>query len=469
MALVIRNSPGIDRIRAWTPYVNFDSRPSTFDHSHPSPAIVHPGTSESSRWTTFIHGYGSRHVHDHAPFSFWNSTTQKFEGPTSAQSAWIRKQYQAVVMQTEWPIFMIFTANPPNPVPLTVGCAAAVFLPPTLFPTPLLFINTDYADPRGKDPMDFRIPKWHLPTKQHWERIVEYLSLFIDIKAITFYGATIFVEVSERTPPLSVHTLAPYLAGWTTLYHHSPDSFWTSVVSQAHDRVITPFATAVGSVQDNTDYIARGEFGPGARLESSMVTSSGPYATTSMATTAGVLVRNSTGQQRMTVACHGFENDNDVYHPDHNGNVIGGVRERAQAMDIALVELNPSVAFSNSKYFQAKPPRRLLRYDEQEQGVWHTADGMSSGLVAFMTIGMTSFAPPHHEGHPDIDYTRWRHEVVFHTTGATGGIVRDGLCGAPIVEDGEGGGVAGFFHLTNGQHSFSPVLDRLVDQTWAIV
>ena len=47
--------------------------------------------------------------------------------------------------------------------------------------------------------------------------------------------------------------------------------------------------------------------------------------------------------------------------------------------------------------------------------------------------------------------------------------VKEGLCGTPIVHDDEGGGVAGFFHLTNGKQSFSPILDDLINQGWAIV
>ncbi len=53
--------------------------------------------------------------------------------------------------------------------------------------------------------------------------------------------------------------------------------------------------------------------------------------------------------------------------------------------------------------------------------------------------------------------------------GPTGDTVKEGLCGASIVQDDESGGVAGFFHLTNGKQSFSPILDDLINQGWAIV
>lgn len=59
--------------------------------------------------------------------------------------------------------------------------------------------------------------------------------------------------------------------------------------------------------------------------------------------------------------------------------------------------------------------------------------------------------------------------MAFESIGPTGGEVKEGLCGAPIVHDDEGGGVAGFVHLINGNQIFPPILDSLIDQGWAIV
>ena len=44
------------------------------------------------------------------------------------------------------------------------------------------------------------------------------------------------------------------------------------------------------------------------------------------------------------------------YHKKH----IGEVDERWQALDTALVNLNPSIRFTNAKFFESKLPRRLL-------------------------------------------------------------------------------------------------------------
>lgn len=94
----------------------------------------------------------------------------------------------------------------------------------------------------------------------------------------------------------------------------------------------------------------------------------GPYATLSRATTAVVLLRNTSGLKRLTVACHGFPEFNAVYHPTNNKYCIGKVHKRTQANDLGLVKLAPSAEFINKSYFQAQPPKRLLQYKEVQKG-----------------------------------------------------------------------------------------------------
>lgn len=75
---------------------------------------------------------------------------------------------------------------------------------------------------------------------------------------------------------------------------------------------------------------------------------------------------------------------------------------------------------------------------------------------------MPSSNPPSHC--EQTRFNRWKHEMAFESIGPTGGTVLEGLCGAPIVHDDEGGAAAGFFHLKNRNQSFSPILDHLINQ-----
>lgn len=95
---------------------------------------------------------------------------------------------------------------------------------------------------------------------------------------------------------------------------------------------------------------------------------------------------------------------------------------------------------------------------------------MSTGIIYLMAKGMQSILPPNLPGYcEEILFNCWKHELAFESISPTGGKVKKGLCGAPIVQNDEAGGVAGFFHLTNGKQRFSPILDDLIHQGWAIV
>ena len=179
-----------------------------------------------------------------------------------------------------------------------------------------------------------------------------------------------------------------------------------------------------------------------------------------------MLLRNTSGSERVAVACHRFSKAKVVYHPTISQHCIGEVHERMQAYDLGLVKLEPSAEFTNKFYFQAQPPKLLLQYHELQNGKWYAADGMSTGIIYLMANRIRSMPPPNPPGHRGeiIRFNRWKHEMAFVSIGPTGDTVKEGLCGASIVQDDESGGVAGFFHLTNGKQSFSPSLDDLINQ-----
>lgn len=486
---VTRCSPVINRIRLSTPYVNFNSRPSPADRDQPDLSISsskkqisHLSDLElkdkptTSTWACYCHGFGSRHRDDLAPFSLWDPIKEEFRYPTEYEGNWISKTYNATCWETAWPKLRIFTKTPPSPVPLTVGCVAVNFLPPLDHFLDSVddfdSITTPYVNPRGTDPLrPLKIPRWRLPTAYQRETVADCVCSLVNVAAITFYSGMLHVEIQQDGREYSARSLPPHIGGITVFYHHQSKSYWGNLESQTIERVINPLRQGEsGPREDNTDYLSQGHLGPGVRVDPSVATDVGPYATLSRATTAGVLLRNTGGLERVTVACHGFPEANAVYHPTNSQHCIGEVHERMQAYDWGLVKLAPSATFTNKSYFQAPPPKRLLKYHELQYGEWCAADGMSTGIIFLMVNGIRSMPPPNPPGHcEEIKFTNWKHEMAFESIGPTGGKVKEGLCGAPIVHDDEGGGVAGFFHLTNGRQSFSPILDKLINQGWAIV
>lgn len=74
---------------------------------------------------------------------------------------------------------------------------------------------------------------------------------------------------------------------------------------------------------------------------------------------------------------------------------------------------------------------------------------MSTGLVPLMFYGQSlrpSIRPP---GHPSIPIMEWKRDIIARIFEVTNDELREGMCGAPIVE-GRTGNVAGFFPLGAG-------------------
>jgi len=194
-----------------------------------------------------------------------------------------------------------------------------------------------------------------------------------------------------------------------------------------------------------------------------------------MATTAGILVKSTfnTDAPRLTVANHGFLGTKDVFHPMVEEVHIGEITERFEALDVALVQLYPSVSFNNLQYFEAEKPRRLLRSNavSARVGSWCSLDSMSSGLVFARITGVKNKPAVRHSG-VVIPTIELHTEHIMQLMGPTGGAVTEGIYGAAIVvDDEEDGGVVGFFQMgeEGGDWATCPALDDLMDRGWTVL
>lgn len=481
---VRRSFPEITNLRQRTAYVNFPSPLTPRCTPAASSAVLTEVRFDRKVWETIEDGFGSRHLCDSAPFALWDKEKQDFRYPTPTEKNWIVSRYRSTAISVRWPVIFIETAEPPSPLPLTVGCVAAVFVPAAgdanpietvspLYATACIELTTNYASPRVTDPVSsFRLKAWTFPTRQQREHIIKALHTLVSVKRINFFWPYIIAELYVDGRVYRKHTLPGKVAGCTTFYHHKEASYWHDMNPRTRERLIDPGSGA----QDSTNYLENGnrELSPGVRLESAPVTDEGPYATSSWTTTAGVMLRNIDGQVRMTVSNHGFPKSDEVFHPSTDGCRIGEITERWLPQDIAFVHLDPSVAFSNNSYFEAQTPKRLLRSQQLENscyGSWFCADGMSTGLVFLFIQGVSSYEArrPTNPRPIEIEIAEWRTENIYHMIGPTGGTTKDGLCGAPIVQDDSvDGGVAGFFQLANNEICLSPVLDEIIDRGWSL-
>ncbi|MCJ1347970.1 hypothetical protein MMC31_006200 [Peltigera leucophlebia] len=502
MATALRSSPDVLRFQAVSPYIHVYGLP-TFGSANKNDSPTHPKAHsksdqayqhlpsvsppdllshahpESLKWIN-PEGYGSRHVHDKAPFSLWNESDRRFHSPTSNQRAWIIANFSVRGMGWMLHFMYIETDQPPEPVPLTLGCMPVLFVGIGEVPKTPAPSAGYYANPRVKDPCpQISWPKLSNPKKLQKMAVLTCLTETVNPKAIYFLPSMMVVELALNDGrSYEPHSLPGIVAGRTTLYHHSETPFLNSMKDLHRERRLDPakweFPETGPLPQDCTNYLLEPPslLTPGVRLSSGRGAKGTSYENTTQATSAGVRLRNSsTGQDVVTVAYHGFRFSNEVYHPtEEDGVRIGDVIDSRPELDVAFMKLTPSEShkFTNSVYFQAEQPTRLVSEDEIAQGSWSEVDGMSSGLVSLLSEGTALFKPERPPGHPDIPFSRWRSNILAQVFGAVNNRMVDGMCGAPIVGC-DTGHVQGFFHLGSGYYSRCATLDDLITEGWAMV
>lgn len=273
------------------------------------------------------------------------------------------------------------------------------------------------------------------------------------------------------------HSLPGIVAGRTTLYHYSETPFLISMKDVHRERRLDRAKwefPEIGPLH-RLSYRAPSLLTSGVRLSSGRGAKGARYENKSQATSAGVRLRNSrtgqAGQDVVTVANHGFPFSSEVYHPTEEGDVrIGDVVDFRPELDVAFMKLTPSEShkFTNSLYFQAEKPIRLVLEDEIAQGSWSEVDGKSSGLVSLLSEGTALFKPERPPGRPDIPLSRWRSNTLLQVFGAVNNRMVNGMCGAPIVGC-DTGLIQGFVNLGSGYYSRCATLDDLIAEGWAMV
>ena len=417
-------------------------------------------------------GIGSTSLHSHY---LWDSDKNDFRMPTGVEEAWIVTRFNPTAIGVQFPVMVIETVSPPEPLPLTVAAVAVSFVPPpstilrdsniqrlvALFDARPLEIPANYAGPREPvDPLSFKFRKQTQPSDQEMRLLVEQLFVFCNPRMVHIMCPRLLVELHvEDQRVYQPNSLPRRIGGFAVHYYHQTDSVFEGLPVRGRERFVSPTTSS----EDDSDYLAAfNELCPGVRVESARAT-----ADLSMHTTAGVLVQDNHGHQRLTVSNQGFIHGDEVFHPTNNGRTIGEIAERFDSLDIALVKLDPSINFTNALYFEAKRPRRFLRYHEIPDGAFFSVDGMSTGVVFMQAQGTTLDIPSRPSSMTDIRFSKMK---IYRVYGGLSSMSREGICRAPLVEDNsDEGGVAGFFVHGNADYALAPCLDEFIDRSWSVV
>lgn len=95
-----------------------------------------------------------------------------------------------------------------------------------------------------------------------------------------------------------------------------------------------------------------------------------------------------------------------------------------------MCELRPGINFTNTEYFDAPSPKRLMMSDNvtDEQG-WFYVDGATTGCIPMLRCGVAYIAP---DIPPSTCQLRQR-SYNLKVFGPSVGEVDRGICGAPVV------------------------------------
>lgn len=209
----------VKTLRKQDPYINFELPPRRIDGD----------TSGKSAPRTITFN-GARHMHDSAPFELWDPCENDFRYPTEKELSWIMNTYHAIAVDIAFPVLVVETHTPPDPVPLTVGCVLTHFLKPgtDIPPRPMWANAVHLSNPRLRDPAvesGTLLGAYANPSVKEMMAIVDALKTLCNFKAVNFIRPHIVVELKEDRQ-YEKRSLPGIVAGRPTLYHQSERDYW---------------------------------------------------------------------------------------------------------------------------------------------------------------------------------------------------------------------------------------------------
>ncbi len=431
-----------------------------------------PASAHTAQFKFKQPGFGSRHIHDDAPFSLWDAAKEEYRDLLDDEAKWISTRYSATRILVDLPDIFIQTGSPPDPIPLTLAAAVVRFYPLdlTIHRTIPHGVFCPYSSTTREDVLGYTVPRYAIPTDEQCLEVIDKLEKEIAIRSIHFLPPMIIVEIQANDGRhYERKTLPSKAGGMKIIYHHNLEPFWKGQSQLSFARLTTPSE----HVDDDSDYLGQSPFqlSPGVCLSSAAGVGDGLFQSTWQSTTAGVMVQRGV-ERCLTAANHGFKSSGEVFHPRPSGRRIGEIVNRWPAWDLAFIAVDPSISFNNARYFSAPPPKRLIPASELLAGDWFEIDGMSTGRVDMMARGrMYDHVPEgtQDQGLVSVSYAEWDVSMLYSAFGPIGGDVQDGICGAPVVD--REGRVAGFFRFVDGSGLWASTasLGFLIQQGWSIV
>ncbi|KGO51703.1 hypothetical protein PEX1_064730 [Penicillium expansum] len=186
-------------------------------------------------------GWGARHINDPAPFTLWDDVNRRYRGPTKEEYQWIDNKFrQRRIFISGWCIG-IEIDNPPNPLPLTLGCMPVMFVE-NIDHIPMSLPNALYSNPQAPDPCPHHHwPEMEFPTDADNIAFLKALELLANVRAVVYLPWWTVVELEYGDNRVyDCRSLPGTVAGRTAYYHHEEAPFYESMKTRTRHRQFEP-------------------------------------------------------------------------------------------------------------------------------------------------------------------------------------------------------------------------------------
>ena len=402
-----------------------------------------------------------RFTRDPMPFSLLDDSPRGYRYPSVQERDEISLKFPSIRSMTIEHCLILFECrSPPTDIPLTVAGLPAIFLSQNEEYRPIPGVT---GDPRVADPLfESRYDQKSESRIEFLQRAIRCLfDMNLKPVAVSIFLDVLVVELKDC---IDESTLPGYLGGFIP-YYCAGYAAWKNE-KQYHNRLIQLTAECAGY----SDYRNVG-LTPGVHVCG--IKSVG---------TAGLLLKNvNTGEKRLTVSDHVFEDTDAVFHPRTSEECrIGTITDRYPELDIAMVKLHDDIQFTNSSYFEAQVPRQLAGQDwmptNEPYKPWFFLDSAYTGCLPLLYCGVKAILDENAQSEP-VHKFEFRSQSIFRSMNTNFACLKDGICGSPLVVDSshvsadDEGTVLGFFcyaHDGVPETAFVPILDKLIEEGWRI-
>ncbi|EFQ98274.1 hypothetical protein MGYG_01308 [Nannizzia gypsea CBS 118893] len=283
------------------------------------------------------------------------------------------------------------------------------------------------------------------------------MEIGVSITEIQFRGRFIVIVLEFRDSDISV--LPQLIARCNCFYLYDDEMGRPS--NQSALRLLEP-------VPGNPDDSEYDNLRPGVML------SSGKHPTEGreLLTSSGVLVQDDNGYQYMTCASHGFPYGGRVFHPNASRQEIGTVIIKLTHINIALVQLDNQISYTNEIFENTVVPGpsvRLQRFNTDEENRCRAGSDIfiNSPFTGYIegTQGMRAMcrAPTGNPRKPEQVWIKTRWDYMGQGSSDT---LADGICGSALWND--RGNVVGFFrHAPKSGHFLGWCLPTQASRTFS--